>query len=168
MKVDYSKFPDIPPGYSTNYNKIRNVYQVYRDYRVIDESLGKTVTKRETIGQIKDGKFTYSKLYLARKKNAELEQKLTSSSQQRHDKSKELAAKLNKAVKETQLDQRQQAKVIYPIEPIVLAALGARLPAKLIALLSVSSSMKRPIFSAACIHLCPSSRLRTTLFTALF
>lgn len=127
MKVDYSKFPDIPPGYSTNYNKIRNVYQVYRDYRVIDESLGKTVTKRETIGQIKDGKFTYSKLYLARKKNAELEQKLTSGSQQRHDKSKELAAKLNKAVKETQLDQRQQAKVIYPIEPIVLAALVSAL-----------------------------------------
>ena len=123
MKVDYSKFPDIPPGYSTNYNKIRNVYQVYRDYRVFDESLGKTVTRRETIGQIKDGKFTYSKLYLARKKHAELEQKLTSSSQQRHDKSKELAAKLNQAVKKTQLDQRQQAKVIYPIEPIALASL---------------------------------------------
>ena len=28
MKVDYDKFPDIPPGYSTNFNKARNVYPV--------------------------------------------------------------------------------------------------------------------------------------------
>lgn len=55
MKVDYDKFPDIPPGYSTNFNKARNVYQVYRDYREFDAVKGKNVTKRETIGQIKDG-----------------------------------------------------------------------------------------------------------------
>ena len=79
MKVDYDKFPDIPPGYSTNYNKARDVYQVYRDCRVTDPTTGKKINKRETIGQIKDGKFSYSKLYLARQENMRLEQQLLGS-----------------------------------------------------------------------------------------
>ena len=38
MKVGYSKFPEIPPGYFTNYNKTRDAYRVYHDYRVFDPS----------------------------------------------------------------------------------------------------------------------------------
>ena len=45
MKVDYDKFPDIPPGYSTNYNKARDVYQVYRDCRVTDPTTGKKIKR---------------------------------------------------------------------------------------------------------------------------
>ena len=127
MKVDYSKYPDIPPGYSTNFNKTRNVYQVYRDYREFDKARGKSVTRRETIGQIKDGKFSYSKLYLARQKNAKLEAKLTGTRQETDNKAESLTKKMHDVVKETKLDQRQRAKVIYPIEPIVLAALMSAL-----------------------------------------
>lgn len=123
MKVDYRKFPEIPPGYSTNYNKARDVYQVYRDYRVFDPVKGKNVTRRETIGQIKDGKFRYSKLYLARQENDRLTQELQDQTQQSQSVTKSVASRVNKAVKSSQLDRRQQSKVIWPIEPIVLAAM---------------------------------------------
>ena len=123
MKVDYDKFPDIPPGYSTNFNKARNVYQVYRDYSEFDAVKGKNVTKRETIGQIKDGKFSFSKLYLARQENNRLSQQIQVQTEQTARTAQAVKEKIDKAVKETKLDQRQSAKVIYPIEPIVLGAL---------------------------------------------
>ena len=123
MKVDYDKFPDIPPGYSTNYNKTRDVYQVYRDCRVTDPTTGKKINKRETIGQIKDGKFSYSKLYLARQENMRLEQQLLGSTDKSEATARSVAEKVAEAVKDSKLDQRQATKVVFPIEPIVLAAL---------------------------------------------
>lgn len=51
MKVDYDKFPDIPPGYSTNYNKTRDVYQVYRDCRVTDPTTGKRSTSARRLAR---------------------------------------------------------------------------------------------------------------------
>ena len=123
MKVNYDKFPDIPPGYSTNFNKARNVYQVYRDYREFDAVKGKNVTKRETIGQIKDGKFSFSKLYLARQENNRLSQQIQVQTEQTARTAQAVKEKIDKAVKETKLDRRQSTKVIYPIEPIVLGAL---------------------------------------------
>ena len=123
MKVDYDKFPDIPPGYSTNYNKARDVYQVYRDCRVTDPTTGKKINKRETIGQIKDGKFSYSKLYLARQENMRLEQQLQGSTDKSDATARSVAEKVAEAVKDSKLDQRQTTKVVFPIEPIVLAAL---------------------------------------------
>ena len=123
MKVDYDKFPDIPPGYSTNYNKARDVYQVYRDCRVTDPTTGKKINKRETIGQIKDGKFSFSKLYLARQENMRLEQQLQGSTDKSEATARSVAEKMAEAVKDSKLDQRQTTKVVFPIEPIVLAAL---------------------------------------------
>ena len=123
MKVDYDKFPDIPPGYSTNYNKARDVYQVYRDCRVTDPTTGKKINKRETIGQIKDGKFSFSKLYLTRQENMKLEQQLQGSTDKSEATARSVAEKVAEAVKDSKLDQRQTTKVVFPIEPIVLAAL---------------------------------------------
>lgn len=81
----------------------------------------KNITRRETIGQIKDGKFSYSKLYLARQENDRLTQELQDQTQQSQSVAKAVATRVDKAVKASKLDQRQQSKVIWPIELIVLA-----------------------------------------------
>lgn len=71
MQVDYAAFPDIPPNCQLNPNKNRpGTYQVFRESRVTDEKTGKRKTKRETIGQIKDGKFVWSELWLERQRYA--------------------------------------------------------------------------------------------------
>lgn len=96
---------------------------VYRDYRVFDPVKGKNITRHETIGQIKDGKFSYSKLYLARQENDRLTQELQDQTQQSQSVAKAVATRVDKAVKASKLDQRQQSKVIWPIELIVLAGM---------------------------------------------
>lgn len=126
MKVDYTKYPNIPEGCSTNYNKRRKVYQVYRDNWVYDEEKGKKVNKRITFGQIKDGVFTFGKLYLARKENEELVAKLMEkdkATKRAEANGKAVADHVGKLAQESELDQRQQSKVSYPIEPIALSAL---------------------------------------------
>lgn len=130
MKVDYSKYPEIPKGCSTNYNKARDVYQVYIDHRVYDPELGKKVNRRETIGQIKKGVFTFSKLYKERQKNAKLTQQLAKTDQEDQkftNKTENLVNRLDEVIVEAKLDSRQQTKVIYPLEPLALAALASAL-----------------------------------------
>ncbi|MCF0254384.1 MAG: hypothetical protein HUK26_08645, partial [Duodenibacillus sp.] len=52
MKVDYEKFPDIPPGCHLNYNKAADAYQVFREERVTDEATGKRRSQRISVGHI--------------------------------------------------------------------------------------------------------------------
>lgn len=95
----------------------------HSDYRVFDPVKGKNVTRRETIGQIKDGKFSYRKLYLVRQENDRMTQELQDQTQQSQSVAKAVATRVDKVVKSSKLDQRQHSKVIWPIEPIVQAAM---------------------------------------------
>ena len=71
---------------------------------------GKNVTRHETIGQIKDGKFNDSKLYLARQENDRQTQELQDQTQQTQSVAKVVVASVDKAVKSAKLDQPQQSK----------------------------------------------------------
>lgn len=54
MRVDYKKFPDIPPHCQLNAKPNRpGEFQVFRENRVLDPATGKKKTVRETIGIIK-------------------------------------------------------------------------------------------------------------------
>ena len=70
MKVDYDKFPEIPPGCQLNENKKQGVFQVFREGK--HRSPGCT-KKRESIGTIRKGVFTPSKQWLLTQKLAALE-----------------------------------------------------------------------------------------------
>lgn len=126
MKVDYNKYPMIPKNCQLNYNKVRDVYQVFREFRVFDEQTKKKKTQRQTIGQIKNGTFSYSKLYLERERNKRLEIQLEE--QKRiPGHARQTLSKISEVVKETELDERDCQRIIFPIEPIVHAALFSAL-----------------------------------------
>ena len=72
MKVDYEKFPEIPPGCQLNENKKQGLYQVFREGK--HRSPGCT-KRRESIGTIRKGVFTPSKQWLLTQKLAEISEK---------------------------------------------------------------------------------------------
>lgn len=152
MKVNYQKFPEIPQGCQLNYNKLRDTYQVFREYRVTDSSTGKRKTVRESIGQIKNNGFTFSKLYLERKKNRELKEKLeeinTDKISERSDainndgnaeNFNEVCAyensenfskavdKISASLKRSDVEARKLERIVYPLEPIAQAAIMSSL-----------------------------------------
>ena len=58
MRVDYKKFPDIPPHCQLNAKPNRpGEFQVFRENRVLDPATGKKKTVRETIGIIKNDRW---------------------------------------------------------------------------------------------------------------
>lgn len=63
MKVDLTKYPDIPEGCQLNYNKISDSYQVFRPVYKIDKKTGKRKRTRESVGSIKKGVFCFSAKY---------------------------------------------------------------------------------------------------------
>ena len=69
MKPDLANYPEIPLGCLINENKHFNLFQIYRNVKVTDANTGKSSYKRETVGSIKDGVFTFSKTYLLKQKN---------------------------------------------------------------------------------------------------
>ena len=135
MQVDYAAFPDIPPNCQLNPNKNRpGTYQVFRESRVTDEKTGKRKTKRETIGQIKDGKFVWSELWLERQRYAELQEefeqlkasigaKALEKAQQTKALSEKVQARVGKLGAEAGLETCDEKRVVYPLEPIVLGAM---------------------------------------------
>lgn len=135
MQVDYAAFPDIPPNCQLNPNKNRpGTYQVFRESRVTDEKTGKRKTKRETIGQIKDGKFVWSELWLERQRYAELQEefeqlkasigaKALEKAKQTKALSEKVQARVRKLGAEAGLETRDEKRVVYPLEPIVLGAM---------------------------------------------
>ena len=73
MRVDYKKFPDIPPHCQLNAKPNRpGEFQVFRENRVLDPATGKKKTVRETIGIIKNDQFTFSALWLERQEHLKL------------------------------------------------------------------------------------------------
>lgn len=74
MKVDYEKFPEIPPGCQLNENKKQGLYQVFREGK--HRSPGCT-KRRESIGTIRKGVFTPSKQWLLTQKLAEINDRET-------------------------------------------------------------------------------------------
>ncbi|WP_443743850.1 hypothetical protein [Sutterella sp.] len=73
MRVDYKKFPDIPPNCQLNAKPNRpGDFQVFRENHVLDEKTGKKKTVRETIGIIKNGQFSFGELWLERQEHRRL------------------------------------------------------------------------------------------------
>lgn len=139
MKVDYTKFPEIPPRCQLNSKPSRpGQYQVFRENRVEDQTTGKKKTVRETIGLIKDGKFTFSPLWLERQEHLKLleEVKLLRqlagcNAKERAEELKTLSGRVKESIAEAaqkaSIEQRDPERVTYPLEPIVVGALVSAL-----------------------------------------
>lgn len=71
MKVDYQKYPQVPPGCQLNENKKNGSFQVFKEVKIgsAKESGGRTRYRRISVGVIKNGVFTMNRAY-------ELEQQL--------------------------------------------------------------------------------------------
>lgn len=141
MKVDYNKFPAIPPGCQLNYNQHTKVYQVFRPRKIIDPLTGKEKIKgRDTIGSIKDGVYTPGENYLLRTRNRELEstikqlreelavQRALAKTEPIRQELKETACavtkKINQIACDTGLDQRRRKKnILIPMTAIATACM---------------------------------------------
>ena len=137
MKVDYEKFPDIPPGCQLNYNKNTGLYQVFRESRRIDPETGTKKVVRETIGSIRDGVYRPGENYLLRKKNAELEaevarlrrltMKVSKADRQTDDNAEKVETRVAEAIKTSEMDFRRAERTHINMAPIALAALMSAL-----------------------------------------
>ena len=136
MKVDYAKFPEIPPGCSQNYNKKTKLYQVYRERRERDSETKQIRIKRDTIGSIRDGVFRFGENYRLREENKRLIQENTlykeklerAEAFQSLDKGIEANAKavcrhIGQAVEESKLDSRKYKSALIPVKALATAAL---------------------------------------------
>lgn len=133
MKVDYSKYPEIPAGCQLNYNKTFDLYQVFREQRVIDPETGKKKVVRETIGSIRNGVFKPGETYRLRTENAELKKKLEKLTARVNalpqtgadvlERAGKVRQKVSSAIKTASLDKRNQDRVKIPMESIALPAL---------------------------------------------
>ena len=137
MKVDYEKFPQIPPGCSLNENRKANLFQVYRTHTVKDPKSGKSKLVRETMGSIRDGVFRPSETYTLRQKVAELEKKCAEQQalldkQPRYveevsHQAAKVQAHIEKAAEKAKIDSRDQGRIHIPMANIALVALVAAL-----------------------------------------
>ena len=139
MKVDYKKFPMIPPRCQLNTKPNRpGEYQVFRENRVEDLQTGKKRTVRETIGLIKGDKFEFSKLWLERQEYQKMREELEvlrrlvgGNALQRADDLKQLSSRVHESIstaaQKAAIDQRDPDRVIYPLEPVVIGALVSAL-----------------------------------------
>lgn len=139
MKVDYEKFPEIPPNCQLNFNKKTELYQVFREYR--DPVTKKNI--RETIGSIRDGIFRFGENYLLRQQAAKLKKenqalkkqvdrlnKHSQDSQTTADVSKALVEKLENSIRETSFDPRKGQRTSVPMVFIALASIMCALTGK--------------------------------------
>lgn len=149
MKPNLSDYPEIPPGCCLNENKHFGLFQVYRNIRIKDPVTGKSKGSRETIGSIKDGKFTFSKTYLLSKLANDLSAKLnevqcsgnpensapTSDNQiENKDNSQEIKEQhlkvseiVDNALVKTSFDKRDPSKIEVPMLTIVLGSIMSAL-----------------------------------------
>lgn len=139
MRVDYKKFPDIPPHCQLNAKPNRpGEFQVFRENRVLDPATGKKKTVRETIGIIKNDQFTFSALWLERQEHLklleEVEQLRKVVGNDGLARTKELAQvsekvqnQIQDAVKEAKIEARDSRRTVFPLESIVIGALASAL-----------------------------------------
>ena len=137
MRVDYKKFPDIPPHCQLNAKPNRpGEFQVFRENRVLDPATGKKKTVRETIGIIKNDQFTFSALWLERQEHLklleEVEQLRKVVGNDGLARTKELAQvsekvqnQIQDAVKEAKIEARDSRRTVFPLESIVIGALAS-------------------------------------------
>ena len=114
----FALIPADEKGCSINYNKPRDVYYVYRWLgTTYDPKRKRGVDRRESVGAIKDGKFTFSKNYLAKKQLEALQGKCFKPTPE------ELEGKehLDKTLESVD-DPRVAGKVVYPLEAILLVS----------------------------------------------
>lgn len=132
MKVDYSRYPEIPEGCLLNPNNRTGTFQVYREGK--KRSPGCTM-RRESIGSIdQNGVFRPSTQWLQAQRIAELEKenrelragrgalKKTDSKQAR-----QVGAKLEEIVERSELEHRDPAKVDVAMSVLCLGAVLAGL-----------------------------------------
>ena len=133
MKVDYSKYPMIPPGCQMNFNRLNGTYQVFREGK--NRSPWCT-TKRESVGRIDaDGNFTLSKLFQLNEKlhsnNQSSQPQPSSNEPSPQTPPNEASATVSKVVdavsavvQKTQIDSRSSQTVTsIPMAALVLGAL---------------------------------------------
>jgi len=137
MKPDLANYPEIPLGCLINENKHFNLFQIYRNVKVTDANTGKSSYKRETVGSIKDGVFTFSKTYLLKQKNKELSSRIlgTEDTVENIDSTNTFTIdghtkvhnKLEVAIKKTAIDKREPIKIEVPMVTIVLGSMMSAL-----------------------------------------
>ena len=139
MRVDYDKFPDIPPNCQLNSKPNRpGEFQVFRENRVLDEKTGKKKTVRETIGIIKNDKFSFSELWLERQEHRRLLEevetlrKLVGKNALSHTNdlaqiSEKIQNRVQDAAKDAGIEARDCRRTVFPLEPIVIGALASAL-----------------------------------------
>lgn len=118
MQADSKILALVPEGCRVNWNEKMKTFYVYKSQYVYvpEKKRGKEI--RTSVGTIKDGKFKYSKNYLAQQALMSLNQKNTEQTQSAVDSKEVLASQ----VQETITDKRQSAKVIYPLDYVFLVA----------------------------------------------
>jgi len=117
MKIDYTKYPDIPEGCQMNLNRKTGVCQVFREGK---QRSPWCKTRRESIGSISaQGVFTISKRYQL---NQQLHH-MQSSLQEEHAKSRMVAGKIQSIVEDSKIDVREERFISVPMPAILLAAL---------------------------------------------
>lgn len=117
MKVDYSKYPEIPPGCQMNHNQKTKVYQVFREGKARSPWCS---TRRESIGYIHaDGKFVFSKTYLLQLKLHHIDVE----TRQKETKAQIVSDAVTEAISATELDCRDAAFTSVPLPAIALAAI---------------------------------------------
>lgn len=141
MKVDYEKFPNIPPNCQLNYNKHTRVYQVFRPRKEVDPVTGATVGRtRDTIGSIKDGVFTPGENYLLRTENQKLNETIRDLKEQLAQQralvktepfkqeirtaAATVTQKINEIANDSQIDRRRRKKsILIPMTAIATATM---------------------------------------------
>lgn len=132
MQVDFKKYPEIPRDCQLNVNHKTGITQVFRQYRISDEKTGKSRVKRDSVGTIKNEKFKFSPRWLAIQENqklvAEIKQLKDNPIDLNHQREVDnVVQKIKTSVSEHQLESRQENKITYPLDPILLAGLMSAL-----------------------------------------
>lgn len=130
MKVDPSKYPQIPPGYSLNEDKKTGRFQVYRDHREKDPKTGKSKNVRTSIGAIRGGVFYPSENYSLRQENAALKAEIEKLKKRQADAPArdeqqvgKVLDRISGAIEKSAIDPRKQSRVQVPMVAIVFASL---------------------------------------------
>ena len=138
MKVDYEKFPQIPPGCQLNPKANRpGEYQVFREIRCRNAD-GTSGVERESIGVLRGDTFTFSKIWLERQElrdlreeNRKLREALGENRLPEIEKMQNLSGQIHSRVQavaeEAELETRNASRIVCPLEPIVVGALVSAL-----------------------------------------